>query len=393
MKSSILRQLLYSFMAFGIGVACVFPFYANFFVEWKPGMLPWFVLGCVIAGLMIGIVNYWMLNVILLKKLRRISEVANAISNKDVSHTCTLRSADTIGEIIESFNKMAENLRELIGQTISLSDKVQNSSAQIVNFMHDANANLSNQFRKSDEIGQAVGNLATSISKIADHATEAATSAREAAQIARDGGLVVEQSMRGMRQIESSVNHAADSIKALNKHSESIGQTATLIKEISDQTNLLALNAAIEAARAGEQGRGFSVVADEVRKLAERAVSASNEISAMVVAIREQTAEVTTHMGHSSAEVQSGVEKASQAGQSLEKIVASVAQVTLLVENVANTTTRQKIEVTRVETNIIEIATFIESSIQLIAQGESASNTLDRLSSDLSNTVKVFKLK
>ena len=93
-----------------------------------------------------------------------------------------------------------------------------------------------------------------------------------------DGGDVVEQSVRGMRQIEKSVNQAAQSIQELNTHSESIGRTVTLIKEISDQTNLLALNAAIEAARAGEQGRGFSVVADEVRKLAERAVSATNEI-------------------------------------------------------------------------------------------------------------------
>jgi len=132
---------------------------------------------------------------------------------------------------------------------------------------------------------------------------------------------VVEQSVRGMRQIESSVNQAAKSIQELNKHSESIGQTVTLIKEISDQTNLLALNAAIEAARAGEQGRGFSVVADEVRKLAERAVNATNEISTMVVAIRQQTADVISHMNTSSNEVQNGVQNANLAGQSLQKML------------------------------------------------------------------------
>ena len=58
MKTSLLRNLLLSFLAFGLGVALLFPFYADFFVQWKPGMLPWFVVGCVIAGLMIGVVNY-----------------------------------------------------------------------------------------------------------------------------------------------------------------------------------------------------------------------------------------------------------------------------------------------------------------------------------------------
>ena len=314
MKSSLLRNLLFSFLAFGLGVALIFPFYANLFVEWKPGMLPWFVLGCVIAGLIIGIVNYWLLNVILLKKLRNISEVAIAISNKDISLSCTLQSADTIGEIVDSFNKMAANLRLLIGQTISLSNKVHDGSARIVDFMHDTISNLDQQHSKSDEIELAVSNLATTIGEIADHARDAANGARVAAQIAREGGTVVQQSVNGMRQIESSVNLAAASIQELNRHSENIGKTVILIKEISDQTNLLALNAAIEAARAGEQGRGFSVVADEVRKLAERAVNATNEISAMVVSIRQQTADVISHMNNSSNEVKRGVDNANLAG-------------------------------------------------------------------------------
>ena len=393
MKTSLLRNLLFSFLAFGIGVALIFPFYANFFVEWKPGMLPWFVLGCVIAGLIIGIVNYWLLSVVLLKRLRRISEVAIAISNKDISLSCTLQSADTIGEIVDSFNKMAANLRLLIGQTITLSDKVHDGSARIVDFMHDTISNLDQQHNKSDEIELAVSNLATTISEIADHAKVAANGARVAAQIAREGGDVVQQSVHGMRKIESSVNLASASIQELNKHSESIGKTITLIKEISDQTNLLALNAAIEAARAGEQGRGFSVVADEVRKLAERAVNATNEISNMVVTIRQQTADVINHMNNSSSEVQRGVDNANLAGQSLQKIVESVAQVTTMVESVASTTARQSESVTRVENNIAEIATLIDTNSEIIAKGEAASKELDSLSNDLNATVKVFKLE
>ena len=382
-----------SFLAFGVAVALIFPFYADFFVEWKPGMLLWFVVGCLVAGIAIGVGNYWLVNIILLSKLRRISEIAIAISNKDISHHCSLQSADTIGEIVDSFNKMAENLRALIGQTISLSDKVHEGSARIVDFMHDTISNLDEQHSKSDEIGHAVSNLANTIGEIAEHSKEAAVGAREAAQIARDGGSVVSKSVHGMRQIENSVNLAAESIQTLNKHSESIGLTVTLIKEISDQTNLLALNAAIEAARAGEQGRGFSVVADEVRKLAERAVSATNEISTMVVAIRQQTADVISHMKNSSSEVQRGVENANLAGLSLEKIVNSVAQVTSMVESVASATARQKEDVIRVEKTMAEITTLMNKSTNIITQGEAASKELDALSADLNATVRVFKLK
>ena len=195
-----------------------------------------------------------------------------------------------------------------------------------------------------------------------------------------------------MQQIEKAVNQAAQSIQELNTHSESIGRTVTLIKEISDQTNLLALNAAIEAARAGEQGRGFSVVADEVRKLAERAVNATNEINQMVIAIRQQTAEVIGIMQSGISEVQNGVTNANLAGESLKKIVDSVAQVTTMVENVATTTSRQKEDVIRVERNIMEINTLISNSGNIIEQGEAASSELSILSGDLNNTVKVFKL-
>jgi methyl-accepting chemotaxis protein len=96
---SILRQVLVSFLGFGILVACLFPFYAHFFVEWKPGMLPWFVLGCFVAGIVIGIANYWVMNLVLVSRLRRISKVASSIAGKDLSFSCAMRSNDTVGEI------------------------------------------------------------------------------------------------------------------------------------------------------------------------------------------------------------------------------------------------------------------------------------------------------
>jgi methyl-accepting chemotaxis protein len=44
-----------AFIAFGVFMGISFPFFANLFVEWKPGMLGWFVLSCILAGISIGL--------------------------------------------------------------------------------------------------------------------------------------------------------------------------------------------------------------------------------------------------------------------------------------------------------------------------------------------------
>ena len=66
MKPSILRNLLIASLAFGLTTGAVFPFFAEFFVEIEEGMFTWFAGSCLIAGALIGVSNYWLVNVILL---------------------------------------------------------------------------------------------------------------------------------------------------------------------------------------------------------------------------------------------------------------------------------------------------------------------------------------
>ncbi|MDA8381771.1 MAG: HAMP domain-containing methyl-accepting chemotaxis protein [Betaproteobacteria bacterium] len=392
MAPSILRRLLLSFLGFAFLVAAAFPFYANFFVVWKPDMLAWFVVGCLVAGLVIGLTNYWLLNMLLLKKLRRISEVAQAVSGKDLTVRCTLQSADTIGEIIASFNTMTQNLREVLGQGGVLSGAVRENVDAMREAIEAIRSNVDEESVKAAQISDAIEHMSRTVAEISQSTDEAATQAKQTAGAAAEGGQVVHRAIAGMDKISVVVNESAQAVENLGHSSNQIGAIVAVIKEIAEHTNLLALNAAIEAARAGEQGRGFAVVADEVRKLAEKTAQATQEIAEMIQTIQRETGEVIATMEAGTSEVRAGVDLVRATGATLEQIVVGIERLATMVQDIAQATTTQTGDIGRIGDNVGGIAALISGTGQSAQQGAAKAEDLTRLAAALDNAVKGFRL-
>ncbi len=391
MKPSILRNLGTAFISFGLLMGIVFPIYAQFFVEWKPGMKSWFIVGCLVAGTTIGVVNYYLVNVVLLRKLRRISIVANAISNKDITHTCKIESHDVIGEIVTSFNRMAETLRGMLIQINSATVQLNEASLNLSDSTHTSSRQLEQQREKTEDVVLAIEDMTRTIQEVTNHASQAAEAAGEAQENSENGKRVVLTTIENIEALAREVEHASGVIDSLKRDSEAIGGVLDVIRGIAEQTNLLALNAAIEAARAGESGRGFAVVADEVRSLASRSRESTQEIQEMIERLQEGALDAVQAMQQSRERAQHSVSQAADAGTSLEAIAQAVRNINGMNARIATAADQQLAVAREVTGNVGTISELTHESVTTSKQVTVAGEELEQLAGKMKALISEYR--
>jgi methyl-accepting chemotaxis protein len=392
MKPSILRNLLIGIMAFGLSMGAIFPFFADFFVEWKDGMYGWFTAICLVAGAVIGLANYWMVNVILLKRLKRISEIANAISQNDISHECQMQSNDMIGEIIGAFNQMASNLRNMIGQISGATTQLAAAAEETSTVTDETSRGIQAQQCEIDSIASAMGEMTSTVQEVARNAADASSAAGSADGEAKNGALVATEAIGGIDALQSEVDSAAQVIRNLEKESENIGSVLDVIRGIAEQTNLLALNAAIEAARAGEQGRGFAVVADEVRTLASRTQHSTQEIQDMITTLQDGAGNAVKVMEGAQTKAQESSDLVEGAAESLAVIAGSVSAINDMNTMIASAAEEQSAVAAEMQNNMNNIREVADRSADGAQQTAQASEELARLASEQQSLMAKFRM-
>jgi methyl-accepting chemotaxis protein len=270
------------------------------------------------------------------------ARIAMSISKGDFTQKVQVTSSDAIGDLGNSFNKMQEKLREILGTTNSITKQVAETSRDI----YQKNLNSKDVLTQvtsstheiatgANEITEGVSNISIAIKEIENKITAYAHSTKKMNELSEQmtvlsvkGKQAVESQSAGMKRNVEATANVSTAIDQLAEKANGISQITKSISEIAEQTNLLSLNASIEAARAGEHGRGFAVVAQEVRKLAEESTTSTKEVFTLVKSIDIGIKEALQNIGLNEQIVQQQTKLIAETEKIFAEFVTSIQFVT-----------------------------------------------------------------
>ena len=345
-----------------------------------------------IAVLIVAIIIVYMYMGFVLRPLGRAVDNLREISEGNLSLNIDVESKDEIGALQQGMQTTIVKLRDIVSQTISMTEQLGVASQSIGNSASQTRDGVYKEQAELSQLTTAITEMTATVQEVANNANVAASSTEQSDGEAREGQHLVQQTITSIQSLASEIENASQVVSQLEDDSNKIGEILDVIRGIAEQTNLLALNAAIEAARAGEQGRGFAVVADEVRSLASRTQQSTQEIQDMIESLQNKSQNASQVMQTSQGKVQESVSLAAKSGDSLNTITEAVANISDMNIQIATAAEQQASVSEEINRNAVNINSISESSakgMDVIFEGTDELADISRKLHEIVNTFKV----
>lgn len=317
---------------------------------------------------------------------------------------------DEIGEMTESFEEAAENLRMYIRELSRGLGEIAQGNFNIstdVDFRGDFKeledsiemiiASLSVAFgnihESSAQVSMGAGQMAEGAQSLAEGATNQAASVEElTATIQNITQTIVsstektEKSYHDAERFKLEAEKSNEDIKNLNAAMERINETSkeianiiTAIEDIASQTNLLSLNASIEAARAGEAGKGFAVVADQIGKLAADSAASAVDTKRLIE--------------NAISEIENGNEITVRTTKAIESVIQGIAILAESTNEISEMSMSQAEAMKQLEIGVEQIAEVIQNNSAAAEETSATSEELSAQSDNLEQLLGEFKIR
>ncbi|MFC4316256.1 HAMP domain-containing methyl-accepting chemotaxis protein [Rhizobium alvei] len=381
-----------------------------------------------VVGIILSIVSAIWIAMSVIRGLTTVKTATSAVALGDLDQRISVRTNDEIKDLVDTMNRMTENLRQtafvakqisegdlsLDVQPLSEKDTLGISMKNMVANLRET-ANVASQISNGDlmvtpkplsdkdtlglalqsmverlrgvvadalsasvNVSSGSQELSASSEQLSQGATEQASSAEEASASMEEMAANIKQNADNAAQTEKIARQSAKDAEVSGEAvgravgaMRTIAEKISIVQEIARQTDLLALNAAVEAARAGEHGKGFAVVASEVRKLAERSQAAAAEISSL----SGETVKVAT-----------------EAGEMLNRLVPDIRKTAELVSEISAACREQDIGAAQINEAIQQLDKVTQTNAGASEEMSATSEELAAQAEELQASIAFFKV-
>ncbi len=324
--------------------------------------------------------------------LKQLEGLMDAVRQGDFTQRMTIIRQDELGELGEGFNRMADQVMELVGQVQRSGIRVSTSMTEIAATSKQQQATASEVAATTTEIGATSREIAATSKELVRTMSDVTTVSEHAAELASGGQAELSHMEDAMSQVMEAASSINAKLAVLNDKAGDINQVVTTITKIADQTNLLSLNAAIEAEKAGEYGRGFAVVSSEIRRLADQTAVATYDIEQMVKEIQSAVSASVMGMDKFSEQVRRGLNDVQQVGGKLSEIITQVQTLAPRFETVSESMQAQSTGAEQISEALVQLTEATQQTVESLRQSSDAIEELNRVSGNLHGSIARFKL-